>query len=454
MKKPNVILINCDDLGYGDLSCYGSEVNSTPALDKLAREGIRFTDFYMASPVCSPSRGAMLTGCYPPRIGFDTFGEKRHWVLFPGMGEGLDPDEYTLGNLFRDNGYATKLVGKWHCGDQEEFLPTKYGFDSYYGIPYSNDMGVQAGGHNFPPLPLIRDNEVIQEQPDQSSLTERYVEESVRFIRENKDRGFFLYFAHMYVHLPIYVPDRFRKNSRNGRYGAAVECIDWAASVLMAELEKQGIAENTIVMFTSDNGSRNGSEGGSNRPLKGGKGQTWEGGMRLPFIIRWPEAVPAGRECSGLSSSIDLLPTLAGIIGSPLPGGRIIDGTDITPLLKDPGSESPRKTFFYYKMDMLEAVRHGSWKLHVSKNSEPVQELYNLTENPGEENNLYDSNPGIVRELKQLLEACREDLGDSVTGVTGKNRRACGKTQNPKPLTRYDESHPYIIAEYDLLERG
>jgi arylsulfatase A-like enzyme len=370
------------------------------------------------------------------------------------MGEGLNTEEYTLGNLFQDNGYATKLVGKWHCGDQEEFLPVNYGFDSYYGIPYSNDMGVQVGGRDFPPLPLMRDNEVIQEQPDQSSITERYVEEAVRFIRDNKDGSFFLYFAHMYVHLPLYVPERFRKNSKNGRYGAAVECIDWAASVITAELEKQGITENTIVMFTSDNGSRNSDEGGSNRPLKGGKGQTWEGGMRLPFIIRWPGGIPAGKECAGLSSSVDLLPTLAGIIGKSLPGDRIIDGIDIGPLLKDPAAPSPRKTFFYYKMDMLEAVRRGSWKLHVSKNKEPVRELYNLAEDPGEEKNLYEKNPETVKELEQLLDKCREDLGDSVTGNPGKNRRECGKTADPKPLTRYDESHPYIIAEYDLNEFG
>lgn len=220
-NKPNIVLINCDDLGYGDLGCYGSPVHRTPVLDRMAEEGIRYTDFYMAAPLCSPSRGAMLTGCYPKRIGFGTFEGRQ--VLFPGQGVGLNPKEHTMAKALKEQGYSTMLVGKWHCGDQPEFLPSNHGFDHYYGLPYSNDMGRQTGREDYPPLPLMLDDDVLQEQPDQASLTERYIEQSVRFIRQNKDTPFFLYLAHMHVHLPLYVPDRFLKQSRNGAYGAAVE---------------------------------------------------------------------------------------------------------------------------------------------------------------------------------------------------------------------------------------
>ncbi len=463
MSEPNIILINCDDLGYGDLGCYGSTVNSTPAIDKLAEAGIKFTNFYMASPLCTPSRGGMLTGCYPPRINFGSFGEEKirnlfpgreekekAWVLFPGMAEGLNPEEYTLGQLFKDNGYATKIIGKWHCGDQPEFLPNNFGFDSYYGLPYSNDMGRQVGRTENPPLPLLWDKEVIQQQPDQTSLTERYLEEAVKFVRQNKELPFFLYFAHMYVHLPLYVPEWFLKNSKNGPYGAAVECIDWFTAVLMKELEELGIESNTIVIFTSDNGSRVQGEGGSNGSLRGIKGDTWEGGMRLPFIIRWPEKIKAGQICNGLATSMDLLPSLAAIIGRDLPGDNVIDGMDLHSMFFDASVESLRNTFFYYKMDMLEAVRHNKWKLHVSKDRNPIQELYDLENDPGEQTNIYDSFPDIVKELEKLLEQCRTDIGDSLRGIDGKNRRPCGKVDNPKPLTCYEDSYPYFIAEYDL----
>ena len=253
--RPNVVLINCDDLGYGDLGCYGSTRNDTPVLDRMAAEGLRFTDFYMASPVCSPSRAALLTGCYPPRIGFGSFD--RMPVLFPGQRFGIHDDEVTMAQVLSDAGYATKLVGKWHCGDQPEFLPTQHGFDGYFGIPYSNDMGRQRSDWDrtlpsimkemgipfvdeMPPLPLLLDDEVLEQQPDQASLTARFVEEAVRFMRANRDRPFFLYLAHIYVHLPIYVQERFAQASRNGRYGAAVASIDWAAAVLLSELEALG----------------------------------------------------------------------------------------------------------------------------------------------------------------------------------------------------------------------
>lgn len=463
MPQPNIILINCDDLGYGDIGAYGSKVNKTPALDRMADEGIRFTDFYMASPVCSPSRGAMMTGCYPPRISFGAFVDGGV-VLFPGDGIGLNPEEITVARVLKDAGYATKLVGKWHCGDQPEFLPTSHGFDSYYGIPFSNDHGRQARDPNpnaeipykeRPPLPLVRDLEVIQEQPDQAAITERYVEEAVKFIRQEKDGPFFLYFAHMHVHVPIYTPAHFERESENGIYGAGVAAIDWSVRVIMDELKRQGIDENTLVIFTSDNGSRARDEGGSNAPLRGTKATTWEGGQRVPFVMRWPGHIPAGTICREIATGMDVMPTLASIAGTSAPSDRIIDGHDISPLaFGEAGAVTPWDEFFYYKQNSLEAVRSGNWKLHVRKGDTEVRELYDLDADVGEMVNLYNEHPEVVSDLMARIDACRRDLGDEATGVNGENVRPIGRVDNPKPLTKYDQSHPYIIAMYDKYQRG
>ena len=361
--QPNVVLINCDDLGYGDLGCYGSTRNRTPALDRLAAEGVRFDSFYTASPVCSPARGALLTGCYPPRIGFGSFHGLP--VLFPGMDVGLPPTEVSIARILSDAGYATQAIGKWHCGDQPHFQPTNHGFDHYLGLPYSNDMGRQAGRPDFlpemPPLPLIVDGEVVEAQPDQASLTDRYVAHALDFMRANADRPFFLYLAHMYVHLPIYVQGRFAERSNNGADGAAVETIDWATEVILAELDAQGIADDTIVIFTSDNGSLGdnappwGSSeplGGSNEPLRGTKGSTWEGGQRVPGIVRWPARIPAGRVSGEIVTAMDLFPTLAAVCGAQLPTDRVIDGRDIQELWCGE-APSPHQAFFYYRMNDL-----------------------------------------------------------------------------------------------------
>ncbi len=449
--KPNIILINCDDLGYGDLGCYGSRVNRTPVIDRMAAEGMRLTDFYMASPVCSPSRGAMMTGCYPPRIGFGDFDG--HWVLFPGHGIGLHPHERTIASLLKETGYSTMLIGKWHCGDQPDFLPTRHGFDHYYGLPYSNDMGRQVGrADTMPPLPLLRDEEVIQEQPDQRSLTERYVEQAVRFIRDHKEAPFFLYFAHMHVHLPHYAPERFERDSKNGEYGAAVECVDWSTGVLLNELKRQGLDEDTLVVFTSDNGSR-ADRGGSNAPLRGTKGTTWEGGQRVPCICRWPGKIPAGTVVNDIVCSMDFYPTFARLGASTVPADRIVDGLDLVPMLLEQ-APSPRTTFYFYMRNNLEAVREGQWKLHVRKGDSTMLALYDLAQDQGEQSNLAKQHPDVVDHLQRLMATCRDDLGDDAAHVTGQNIRPAGRVEHPETLTHYNPDHPYIIAMYDKGDAG
>lgn len=443
--RPNIILINCDDLGYGDLGCYGSRKNKTPNLDRLAEEGVRFTDFYMASPVCSASRAGMLTGCYPPRIGFGD-----HSVLFPGHANGLSREEETLGGLLKRTGYDTKLIGKWHCGDQPEFLPTEHGFDEYFGIPFSNDMGRQSNNPDRPPLPLLRDKMVIQEQPDQRAITERYTDEALQFIARNRDKPFFLYLAHMYVHVPLFVPKQFLEASENGAYGGAVECIDWSTSVIMDWLKLHGLYDNTLIVFTSDNGSRARDEGGSNFPCRGTKATTWEGGQRVPCIMHWPQTINPGRTYSHVARSIDLFPTFASLVGAPLSHGRVIDGVDLSPVITENAKACVNDTFFYYRGNHLEAVRVGDWKLHLSKSGEPLNALYNLREDVGESVNRYDERPEIVVQLMTNVEAMREELGDALVGSEGAARRKSGRVENPKPLTEYREDHPYMIAMYDL----
>jgi arylsulfatase A-like enzyme len=451
MKKPNVILINCDDMGYGDLGCYGSSVNKTPAIDKLAREGTRFTDFYMVSPVCSPSRGGMLTGCYPPRISFGSF--EGATVLFPGHGVGLHPDETTIADMLREQGYHTKIIGKWHCGDQPEFLPLNYGFDEYYGLPYSNDMGRQAGRKNqMPPLPLIRDSEVIQQQPDQRALTERYVEQALEFITNHRDDPVFLYFAHLHVPLPLYAAERVVQEADNGDSGACMASVDWSVQCLMHKLDEEGLADDTMIIFTSDNGSR-GDNGGSNAPLRGAKTTTWEGGMRVPCIMRWNGHIPANRVCSDIVASIDFLPTFAALCGANLPKAKI-DGLDLSALFLGNTKSKGREIFFYYKQNNLEAVRCGDWKLHIRKDNEKVQLLYNLCEDISEQNNLYNSYPDVIAQLENLIDKCRSELGDEAEGIQGTEIRSIGRVENAKPLTDYDENHPYIVAMYDKPEAG
>ena len=465
MRKPNVVLINCDDLGYGDLGCYGSVINRTPCIDEMAKEGLRLTSFYMASPLCSPSRGAMLTGCYPPRIGFGSFDGE--WVLFPGQGVGLSEREHTIADMLRDNGYRTKLVGKWHCGDQPAFLPTRHGFDEYYGLPYSNDMGRQRrpepGWADFPPLPLLRGEEVIQQQPDQASLTERYVEQATGFIHENRDRPFFLYFAHMHVHLPLYAPERFIRESANGDYGACVACVDWAVQCVRHQLRQDGIERDTLIIFTSDNGAR-GDHGGSNQPLRGGKCTTWEGGVRVPCIWYWPGHIPAGVS-GAIVTAMDFMPALEALCGVSRMENRrdmpaAIDGLDCSALILGKSDRSAREIFYYYLANNLQAVRCGNWKLHVraslvqGRPVENVRLLYNLEDDISETVDQSLREPLIVNRLETLLDEARRDLGDEAAGVKGENIRPIGRAPHPRALTEYDKNHPYIIAMYDKEDCG
>jgi len=479
VPPPNIVLINCDDLGYGDLGCYGSELHATPHLDRMADEGARFTDFLMASSVCSPSRAALLTGCYPLRIGFGgKDGGGLGGVLFPGWPIGLAPSEVTIARALGDAGYATMAVGKWHCGDQPDFLPTNHGFDHWYGIPYSNDMGRQAPAPGEPtdpemrviledlgvtmpwvrpPLPLMDGEEVVEEQPDQASLTGRYVEQAVRFLRASHDRPFFLYLAHLYVHLPIYVQERFLVESRNGPYGGAVASIDWATGVVIHELRRLGLEERTLVIFTSDNGALAGDRGGSgsNEPLRGAKGTTWEGGHRVPCLMRWAGRIEPGTVVEELATSLDLFPTIASLCGAGVPTDRTIDGRPIGGLVGlGADRPDPDRAFVYILDGSIEAVRVGRWKLHVRKRHRELSALYDLVADVGETEDLSSDHPDVVAELTSVLDRWRADLGDEATGVPGRDVRPIGRVADPRTLTTFDPDHPYYLAEYDLPYRG
>ena len=458
---PNIVLINVDDLGYGDLGCYDSKVNDTPHIDHLAREGMRFTDYYAASPVCTPSRAALLSGCYPGRIGFDGFGKNKALrVLFPGDPEGPNPDERLLPELLKEKGYATGIVGKWHLGDQPEHLPTRHGFDSYYGIPYSNDMGTSVARPDYPPLPLMRNETVIQQQPSQAALIERFTEEALSFIRANRDKPFFLYLPHIHVHLPHYVMEPFASRSRNGRYGAALAAVDWSTGAIMDELNRLGIEDNTIVIFTSDNGSRTKGEGGSNAPLRGHKGQTWEGGMRVPCIVRWPSVIPEGTVSGALATAMDFYPTLATLAGQETSKLPKHDGVNLLPVWRGgKDAKSPREYFFYFNQAELQAVRSGKWKLRhafdAGNNSDPEKlELYDLSVDPGESRDLAAEHPEIVKRLVAAMNEIRKELGDSRLGIKGTERRPPAISPHPQRLTTKDETYPYIEPVYQLDESG
>ncbi len=439
LKKPNFIIIFCDDLGYGDLGCFGSKKHRTPNIDRMAAEGMRFTSFYVTSGVCTPSRSSLMTGCYPRRVNMHESGA-HEWVLFPVAKKGLNPNEITIAEVLKEQGYATACVGKWHLGDQPEFLPTRQGFDYYYGIPYSNDMGAEQRPKN-PPLPLLRNEKVIEAPADQNTLTKRYTEQVIEFITANKDRPFFVYLPHTMVHNPVHSSERFRGKSANSGYGDAAEEIDWSTGKILATLKKLGIDGRTLVVFTSDNGAAK-RWGGSNLPLSGFKGSTMEGGMREPCVMRWPGRIPAGKTCDELACTMDLMPTFARLAGTKPPSDRIIDGKDIWPLMAGKqGAKSPHEAFYYYRVYQLQAVRSGKWKLHLpykikkrnqAKATSMPLKLYDLEADIGETNNVADQHPDVVQRLLALAEKAREDLGD--VNRKGRNQRPAEWVVTPKPL--------------------
>lgn len=450
--KPNIVLINCDDLGYGDLSCYGATKQQTPNIDRLAKEGIRFTSFYSTSGVCTPSRTSLMTGCYPRRLNMHTNGVG-YWVLFPGNERGLNPDEITVAEVLAPAGYATMCIGKWHLGDQPPFLPTRQGFDRYFGIPFSNDMGqTRAGGQRDPkrpPTPLLRDDKVVEEEPDQRYLTRRYTDEALRFITESRSRPFFLYLAHTFPHWPHYASETFAGKSANGVYGDCIEEVDWSVGQILAKLKELDLDTRTLVLFTSDNGGVRG-HGASNDPLKGGKATSFEGGHRVPCIVRAPGRVPAGVVCDRVWTTLDVLPTFAALAGAKAPTDRIIDGFDEAALLAKPGTtESPydKGGYFYYYEGHLQAVRSGPWKLRVAQDgpklgSTPLAkpELFNLDADIGETTDVAEQHPAVVDQFLKLIDRCREDIGDG--DKPGKNQRPAGRYPGAKPLTAAEATHP------------
>jgi arylsulfatase A-like enzyme/phosphodiesterase/alkaline phosphatase D-like protein len=438
-EKPNFVIVNVDDLGYGDIGPFGSELNRTPNIDRMAQEGRKLTCFY-AAPVCSPSRAALMTGCYPKRA------LPIPHVLFPGNDVGLAPEEVTVAELLKEQGYATACIGKWHLGDQPEFLPTQQGFDYYFGLPYSNDMGPaedgvksnlgaplpQAKGKGQPPLPLMRNETVLQRvlPADQTQLVERYTEEAVKFLWANREGPFFLYLPHSAVHFPLYPGNAFQGTSQNGLYGDWVEEVDWSVGQILDTLRQLDLAEKTLVIFTSDNGGPP-RHGAVNGPLRGGKGSTWEGGMRVPTIVWQPGKIPAGTATDEIAGMIDILPTLVKLAGGEPPQDRTIDGGDIWPILADaPDAASPHEVFYYYRGLTLEAVRSGPWKLHLAKG-----ELYNLEEDRGETANVAAENVNVVEQLRSDAEETKDDLG--AEGV-GPGVRPLGKAADPQPLINHD----------------
>lgn len=421
-RPPNFIIIFTDDQGYSDVGVFGATDISTPNLDRMAEEGVKFTSFYVAAPVCTPSRAGLMTGCYPKRLGM-ALG-----VLWPWHRVGLNPKELTIAEVLKERGYATACIGKWHLGRPADLLPTRQGFDAYFGIPYSNDMGpenivsilLSFFGAGLPPIPLMRDEEVVEEGVNQNTLTKRYTEEAVSFIRENRGKPFFLYLAHNMPHAPCHASGDFANptvdDTHRGIYASAVEEIDWSVAQILDTLENLDIDHNTLVIFTSDNGPARtlqtmlGQPTGSALPLRGWKSGTYEGGMRVPAIMRWPGRLPAGAECRELATALDILPTLAGYAGASLPGepDHRIDGKDISALLERPESDSPHDTFYYYDANtgLLEAVRDvEGWKLHIRKSLSEVKELYYLPDDIGESDNVYSQYPDVVERLRAASEA-------------------------------------------------
>jgi len=442
-ELPNVVIIFTDDQGYADVGCYGAEGFQTPNLDRMAAEGIRFTDFYVAAPACTPSRAALMTGCYPQRVGLPH-------VLGPDAKIGISEKETTIAEMLKQCGYATACYGKWHLGHHPKFLPTSHGFDDYFGLPYSNDMWTyHPTNKSFPRLPLIDGKKNISYDPDQSQLTTWYTEHAVSFIERNTDRPFFVYLAHSMPHVPLFVSDKFKGKSRQGLYGDVIMEIDWSVGEILSTLKRLAIDEKTLVIFTSDNGPwlSYGDHAGSAEPLREGKGTTFDGGQREACIMRWPGRIPPGTICKEMATAMDVLPTLARLTGATLPGRRI-DGKDIWPLMSaQPGAKTGHEAFFYYNGWNLEAVRSGKWKLHLphtyrtlagrkgGTGGKPVRydqekitlSLFDLESDIAESRDIADQHPEVVERLSALAKKMAQMLGDRGTKMKGAELRAPGR---------------------------
>lgn len=444
-STPNVVIIFTDDQGYGDVGCFGAKGYTTPNLDRMAEQGRKFTSFYVSQAVCSASRTSLLTGCYNVRVGING-------ALGPSSKIGINANEMTLGELARQTGYATAAYGKWHLGHHHQFLPMQNGFDDYFGLPYSNDMWpYHPTSKKFPDLPLIDGNEVVNPQvtpEDQTHLTTWYTEHAVDFIEQNRDKPFLVYLAHSMPHVPLFTSEKYAGSSEQGAYGDVIQEIDWSVGEILKCLDKHGLSEKTLVIFTSDNGPwlSYGNHAGSAGPLREGKGTAWEGGVREPCIMRWLGKIPVGTVCDEMAATIDLLPTIANLIDAPLPPHKI-DGKDIRPLLfGEEGAKSPHEYYAYYWGSSLHAIRSGDWKLHFphgyrSLTGTPGKDglpggytqqktglaLFDLKNDIGETTDVKDQHPEVVERLKKYADEIRNDLGDSALKIKGSGVRPAGR---------------------------
>jgi len=427
-QPPNFVVVFCDDLGYGDLGCFGNPTIRTRHLDQMAGEGMKFTQFYVAAPVCTPSRAALMTGRLPCRSGMCS--NKRR-VLFPNSKGGLPAEEVTLAEALQEGGYATACIGKWHLGHHKQYLPTNNGFDYYFGIPYSNDMdrvGSAPKGREafwnpkseYFNVPLMRNEEIIERPADQTTITKRYTEEAIKFIDENQDKPFFVYLAHSMPHVPLFRSPEFEGVSRRGYYGDVIEEIDWSVGQVLQKLRDTDLDENTLVVFCSDNGPwlPYGDHGGSAGPLRDGKGSTFDGGMREPTIFWWPQTIPAAEVAADVGSTMDLMATFTSLAGLPLPADRKLDSYDLTPVLKQTG-KSKREALFYYRGYQLMAVRVGPWKMHLKTQSgygQPKPEvhnpplLYQLEQDPAESRNVAKDNPDVIQSIQKVIEEHEQEM--------------------------------------------
>ncbi len=452
LTRPNFVILFTDDQGYGDLSCFGGTHVDTPRIDKMAAQGAKLTSFYVAAPVCTPSRAGLMTGCYPKRIDMATgsnFG-----VLLAGDPKGLNPDEITIAEVLKGAGYKTGMFGKWHLGDQPEFLPTQQGFDEFFGIPYSHDIHPfhpRQSHYNFPPLPLLKGDTVIEMEPNADLLIKRITEGAVKFIEKNKDVPFFLYVPHPIPHAPLHVSPPFMEGvsketiaklkeedgnidyqTRHKLFRQAIAEIDWSVGQILDTLKANGLDENTLVLFTSDNGPPKNTLFASPGPLRGHKGTTFEGGMREPTVVRWPGKIPAGVQNDELMTAMDLLPTFAKLAGADVPTDRVIDGKDIWPTLSG-GAKTPHEAFFYHRANTLSAVRSGKWKLHLrtakgKRAGLSSLALYDLEADIGEKTNVLAEHPDIEERLLSYVKAFEAELAQ--------NSRPAAFVDSAKPLTK------------------